>query len=822
MTVSGTAHQNGGGEIAAFCATQDALARCEGRADCEGNAMKRRAGLLFSLAPLLSCTMLLAAATGACAAETKASGIGGSGEAVFVAEIVLLLVVGRGLGEVLQRFGQPAIMGQLIGGILLGPSLFGWLWPSAQHLLFPDDPAHKSMIDAVSQLGILMLLLLTGMETDLRLVRRVGAACISISTAGVLLPFLCGFALAQFLPQSLLPEPGERAVAGLFLGTALSVSSVKIVAMVVREMNFMRRDLGQVIVSSAIIEDTIGWLVIAVTFGIATNGRLELLPLARTVVEVALFMAFSLTVGRRIVFTLIRWTNDASRSEYAVVTVILVIMGVMALITSLIGVHTVLGAFVAGILVGESPILSDHIEGQLRGVITALFMPLFFGTAGLSANLTVLADPSLALLTLLLVLIASVGKFSGAFLGGKLGGMSWKEATAVGSAMNARGSTEVIVASIGLSMNILSHDLFTMIVTMAIATTLAMPPMLRWALGRLPMGKEEKERVEREELDQRGFVSNLERLLIAVDDSAVGKFTAYLAGLIGGGSGMPTTLLKLADGRAAGQANPKGPEKHLDQIRKGAKASASAVKRDENMPVDKVHLTARTTADGTGQAIAAEARKGYDMLLVGLNRALTPKGAFSARLNDVTRGFDGPLCLVLRGAGGGSLPSLDAGARILVPVNGTEMSRRAADLALAIARPKGARIKALYVSRRTRSRRSAASHFSHRREEAALKDIVDLAERYGVPVETAIRTRGAPDQAICAEAADGIAMIVMGVTQRSGDELFFGETTTAVLAKCNGPIVLLTGERVRRDGAAAEAERVGNTDARDPRLATEA
>ncbi len=151
--------------------------------------------------------------------------------------------------------------------------------------------------------------------------------------------------------------------------------------------------------SSAIIEDTIGWIIIAITFGIATRGQVEFLPLAATIAEVAIFMALSFTIGRRIVFWLIRWANDSFRSEYAVVTVILVIAIIMALITDMIGVHTVLGAFVAGILIGESPILSNHIEGQLRGVITALFMPVFFGVAGLSADLTVLADPALALLT---------------------------------------------------------------------------------------------------------------------------------------------------------------------------------------------------------------------------------------------------------------------------------------------------------------------------------------------------------------------------------------------------------------------------------------
>ncbi|MHA6686984.1 cation:proton antiporter domain-containing protein [Mesorhizobium sp. A556] len=753
---------------------------------------------------------LLLVASGRAWAETGGAdgpSLSGSSETAFVAGIVLLLIVGRGLGEILQRLGQPAVMGQLIGGIALGPSLFGWLWPSAQHFVFSSDPVQKSMIDAVSQLGILMLLLLTGMETDLKLVRRVRAACVSISTTGVLVPFACGFALAQFLPGELLPEPDERIVAGLFLGTALSISSVKIVAMVVREMNFMRRDIGQIIVSSAIIEDTVGWLIIAVTFGIATHGKVEVLSLLGTITAVAAFMVFSFTLGRRIVFTLIRWTNDVFRSEYAVITMILIIMGVMALITDLIGVHTVLGAFIAGILVGESPILSDHIETQLRGIITALFMPIFFGVAGLSADLTVLVDPTLALLTLGLVVIASVGKFSGAFMGGKFAGLSWKEATAIGCGMNARGSTEVIVASIGLSMGILSQNLFTMIVTMAVLTTLAMPPMLRWALARLPMGEKEKERVEREELDQRGFVSKLQRLLLAADDSAIGKFSAHLAGLIGGGRGTPTTFLHLTTGTAsAGAATGKGPQKHMDTIRKGAKASATAAKESDDSPVEKVHLSMRSESGATGKTIREEARKGYDMLLVGLNNSLTQKGDFTARLNDLASGFDGPLCIVVKGFGAtGRMPTLQAGETILVPVNGTDASRHAAELALAMARPNRARVKALYVSQEGKSSRKTS--ISHQHEEAVLKDIAQLGERYGVSVLTAMRMQGGAGEAIRKEAARGIALIVMGVTQRPGDELFFGDTAANVLQKCRGPIVLLTTGRVQRDDAEQEAIR---------------
>ena len=296
---------------------------------------------------LIAVSLVLTASTAiAAAAATATNGASaGASEVLFIAEIGLLLLVGRLMGEAAQRFGQPPVMGQLIAGVMLGPSLFGLIWPSAQHALFPADAAQQSMLDAVSQLGILMLLLLTGMETDLPLVRRVGRAAVTVAIAGVTLPFVCGFVLGEFLPAALLPNPEARLVTAIFLGTALSISSIKIVAMVVREMNFMRRDLGQIIVASAILEDTIGWVIIAVALGLASAGSIDLWTVGRAVIGTALFMVASLTVGRRIVFNLIRWANDNFASEFPVITMILLIMIGMALITQLIGVSTVLGRF---------------------------------------------------------------------------------------------------------------------------------------------------------------------------------------------------------------------------------------------------------------------------------------------------------------------------------------------------------------------------------------------------------------------------------------------------------------------------------------------
>jgi nucleotide-binding universal stress UspA family protein len=297
---------------------------------------------------------------------------------------------------------------------------------------------------------------------------------------------------------------------------------------------------------------------------------------------------------------------------------------------------------------------------------------------------------------------------------------------------------------------------------------------------------------------------------VLVDDSRIGKFTAYLAGLVGGSSGMPTTLLRLTGGQLARPEDAKVPDGTLNEVKKGAERSARAVRKAEDTLVERVHLTARTESQATRETIAEEARKGYGMLLIGLEDVLAENGAFTKALNDITEGFDGPLCLVLNGTSGAArMPTLRAGTSILVPVNGTEVSRRAADFALALARSHRARVRVLYVSQGAAGGGRSTS-VSHRREEAVLKDIADLADRYGVPVDTAIRTRATPDRAIVREAAKNAAMIVMGVTQRPGEELFFGDTAAAVLASCNCPTVLLASERIKRGEAGAEREVAAN------------
>jgi Kef-type K+ transport system membrane component KefB/nucleotide-binding universal stress UspA family protein len=789
----------------------------------------RIAGLVFVLPLLAGAGHAFAAAQGAGAATGNGATGSGHAEALLVAQLLALIVTGRLLGEAMQRIGQPALMGQLLAGILLGPSLLGWLWPAGEHFLFPSDAAQKGMIDGIAQLGILLLLLLTGMETDLRLVRKSGFAAIAVAVCGVAFPFACGFLLGQFGPAALFGG-ANRLVTSLFLGTALSISSIKIVAAVVREMNFMRRNLGQIIVATAIMEDTLGWVIIAVIFGLAGAGGsgVDWLDVARTLSGVILFMAFCFTAGRWLVSTAIRWANDNLRSEFAVVAVILAIMCLMALMTHLLGVRDVLGAFMAGVLIGESPILTTHIQQQLRGMIVAFFMPVFFGLSGLSADLTILGSSQIALLTAGLVVIASFGKFSGAFAGAVLARLTWREGIALGCAMNARGSTEVIVASIGLSMGALSGDLYTMIVTMALVTTMAMPSMLRAALARIPMTGEEEVRIEREAVDARGFVPGLERLLLAGDDSPAGRMAAWLAGLVAGPHGMPVTIVRLDgdlrdggeepaaraegdkdEGGAAGTGHTAGggpdqearkqvtgartrkaggAELREDRLARevvaGARRGAAKVIADQAEPdPDPVHLTRLVPVDAPAEVVRDEARKGYDLFFIGLGDGVGAEGDFSPRLTRLAGEFEGPLAVLVLG-GAGARP-LSARGHILVPVNGSGPSRRATEIAFALARGTGARVRGLFVSRGVGHPRRRAH------AEGVLKAMAELAERYDVAFTTHISTRAAAADAIVHEARHGYGLVVMGASARPGEELYFGDTVSAVLRDAGSPVLIV-------------------------------
>jgi Kef-type K+ transport system membrane component KefB/nucleotide-binding universal stress UspA family protein len=700
--------------------------------------------------------------------------------ATFVAELILLLSFGRLIGEGMARAGQPAIFGQLIAGVLLGPSVFGLLLPDLHQLVFPETPALKSMIDAVSQIGILLLLLLTGMETNLALVNRRRRAVLSTSLFGIAVPFAAGVALAYAMPPGVLPSPAARLVTALFLGTALSVSSVKIVGMVLLEVGALRRDLGQLILATAILDDTLAWIITAVISGIALHDTVDLPTIALSTGLTALFLVLSLSVGRRLVARAILWANDHLTIEVPVITAILVIMLAMALTTDLIGVHTALGAFVAGILIGQSPILTEHIEGELRGFIMAFFSPIFFAVAGLGMDLRTLFDPTLLLFTIAVIAVASVGKFAGALAGGRLGGMDWRESLTLAAGLNARGSTEVIVASIGLAMGALTQPLYTMIVAMAVITTMAMPPSLRWMLARAPLGEEEAQRLEKEEAERNQAVPKMERALVYLDDSANGVVMAALAGLFAARQGVLTTVLEAAEGT--------GEETGAGQGAARLTAAARSARRDHPGPV--IEQLVQVRREGAEPAVEKEAAKGYGIAFVGIEQPIAlDQPRFEAPVQQLVDSVAGPVAMLVNGEALGRAAM--APRNILVPTTGTADSQLATEIALALAGASGGGVTVFHVFDpredtlvlRGRARRAGMS---------LLVDAHRLGKRSGVPVKGLTATSSRPEVAIRRATIRGhYDLLVLGSSLRGGDVKFVGPRSLALVRSLGLPVLLI-------------------------------
>ncbi len=700
--------------------------------------------------------------------------------AIFAAELILLLLVGRLLGEGMSRLGQPALFGQLLAGVILGPSVFGLLWPEGRAILFPNSATLKHMIDGVAQIGILLLLLLTGMETNLALIGQRRRAVISTSIFGIAVPFVCGVALAYAMPRDLIPFHKRFVVGALFLGTALSISSVKIVAMVLMEIGALRRDLGQLMLTTAILDDTVAWVIIAVISGLADHGGVNLAGVGGSLVGTALFLAFSFSIGRRLVAWLIIWVNDHMTIEVPVITAILVVMLTMALTTELIGVHTALGAFVAGILIGQSPILTEHIEKELRGFIVAFFSPVFFAVAGLGMDLRTLFNPTLAEFTLAVILIASVGKFSGALAGGRLGGLNLRESLALATGLNARGSTEVIIASIGLSMGALSHELYTMIVAMAVVTTIAMPPSLRWIMARVPLNEAEAKRLEQEDAEALQNLPKMERALVWVDDSFNGRMAARLAGLFATRQKMLTTVLQVRSN--AGSTAESSIRDHFA----AAVEAAREVEGAQHAAAPTVVTRPATHRD----ALQRELERGYDIAFVGIQRPIAASGSrFADDVQQLVMGLKGPVAVLVHGAGAAG--PADLPLDILLPSAGTQEARLATEVALALARASKGSVTALHVFNpasdtellRGRSRRAGMS---------VLVDIHRAGKRVGVPVHGMTGTAVRPETEIRRAVRGGsFDLVVLGATLRQGEAKFLGPRAAALVQMLQLPVLLI-------------------------------
>lgn len=410
---------------------------------------------------------------------------------LFLLQLTVLLGTAFALGRLATRFRLTAVVGELAAGVILGPSLLGHAVPALSTWLFPADPNQIHLLDAVGQLGVLLLVGFAGMHVDMGLVRRRGATMAWVSMGGLVIPLAAGVAVGMALPMELLGG-GDRPVFAMFLGVAMCVSAIPVIAKTLLDLNLMHRNIGQLTIGAATVDDVVGWSLLSVISAMATTG-LRAGQLVPTLGGLLVVLLVAFLVGRPVVRSALTRV-DRSADPASTIAVIVVLLLASAAGTHALGLEPILGTFVCGILLGTSGRLDRRKLAPLRTFVMAVLAPIFFATAGLRMDLTLLVQPAVLLSALAVLAIAIGGKFVGVYLGSRLGGLSHWEGLALGAGLNARGVVEVIVAMVGLRLGVLNTAGYTIIVLVAVVTSLMAPPTLRYAVRRIAASDEERER----------------------------------------------------------------------------------------------------------------------------------------------------------------------------------------------------------------------------------------------------------------------------------------------------------------------------------------
>lgn len=396
---------------------------------------------------------------------------------ILLLQIVVIVVAARLMGALFRKMGQPSVIGEMLAGILLGPSLFGLLFPDALGFLFPA--ASLGTLKLFSQAGVILFMFLVGMDLDLRHLREKAHSAVMVSHAGILLPMLLGVGLALFLYRSQAPAGVAFSSFALFMGVAMSITAFPVLARILEERGLTRTPLGNSTIACAAVDDVTAWCLLAAVVAVARSNGMA--PAFLTIGLAVAFVSFMLLVVRPWVDRTLAATRLHGRTIMAGT---LVFAFAAAWFTEVIGIHALFGAFLAGVVAPADKAFRAALRDRLEMIVSILLLPLFFAFTGLRTQIGLLDDATSWLICLAVIAVAVAGKLGGSTLAARWTGMGWRDSFAVGALMNTRGLMELVVLNIGYDLGILSGKVFAVMVVMALATTFMTGPLLELVKAR--------------------------------------------------------------------------------------------------------------------------------------------------------------------------------------------------------------------------------------------------------------------------------------------------------------------------------------------------
>ncbi len=522
--------------------------------------------------------------------------------ALLLAQIVAIIFVARIFGWACRKIGQPSVVGEIIAGVVLGPSFVGMHWPEFSAMLFPA--ASLGNLQFLSQVGLILFMFVIGMELDLKALRNKAHDAVVISHASIIIPFALGIGLAFVLYENFAPAGVEFTSYALFSGIAVSITAFPVLARIVQERGIHKTKLGTIVITCAAADDITAWCILAAVIAIVKAGSFvsSLYIIGLAIVYVFLMIK----VVRPFLIRVSELKSTRESLSRPVVGIFLLTLIISAYVAEVIGIHALFGAFMAGAIMPESGKFRSIIIEKVEDTAVILFLPLFFVFTGLRTQIGLINDPGLWKITGLIIAVAVVGKFFGSTLAARFVGQSWKDSLSIGALMNTRGLMELVVLNIGYDLGVLNTEVFTMMVIMALVTTFMTGP----ALDLINYIFKDKPSVVPEEIGNRSKF----RILVSFASSESGKTLLRVA----------NSLVKKQTGNTAVTALhlTNSAELHTFDLKDYEKEVFQPVLAQSEQLDQKISTVFKASSDIDSDIIDTANHGEYDLLLIGLGQSI--------------------------------------------------------------------------------------------------------------------------------------------------------------------------------------------------------
>ena len=558
---------------------------------------------------------------------------------LVLVEVLIIIGLSRLLGLVCRAFKQPLVIGEIIAGIMLGPSLFGLVAPNLATAVFPAETF--PFLNVLSQVGLIFFMFLIGLELDPKYLKGNLDIAILTSHVSILVPFSLGSLLALLLYPLVSNGSVPFTAFALFLGAAMSITAFPVLARIITENNLQNTRLGTLALTCAAVDDVTAWCLLALAIAVgkaamSPSGTNNMIGVVATLVEALLYIGFMVTVGRWFLQKLSSYYNRAGRLSQLVLAWIYMGVVASALITELIGIHLIFGAFLLGAVMPKNAGLVRELAQKTEDFVLTFLLPIFFAYSGLQTQIGLLNRPELWLLCLAVLGVAIIGKYVGTYVAARVCGIENREASALGWLMNTRGLTELIVLNIGLSLGVISPLLFTMLVIMALVTTVMTSPLLEWTypkkLIKLDVVGSEPNVESGVEADQPTY-----RILVPVANPSTQKGLLQLAVAIAGTRLQksvvhPLSLIELEEDYAF-QSTPAEADRVIQQSRSRLEELIQSLEPPENRQL--VHPIVRIAND-VARATAQIAEIDHaNLIMVGWHRPAFSTNRLGGRVGQI-------------------------------------------------------------------------------------------------------------------------------------------------------------------------------------------